>query len=141
MTAKVNKLDIALLLLRLAAGGIFIFEGYLKLFVVDRVRLIEYFASLGLPYPQISVLVVSFLEFLGGILLVLGASTRIVAALFAVEMLVATFVANLPPGFNAATEVTILLLVISTVLVIMEGGRWTVDQLIKTFKHENTKTR
>lgn len=131
MAAKVNKSDIALLLLRLIAGGIFVFEGYLKLFVADRLRLVEYFASLSMPYPQISVLVISFLEFLGGILLVLGASTRLIAALFAAEMLVATTVANLPQGLTAATEVTVLLLAIMVTLVIMGGGRWAVDYKIK----------
>lgn len=130
MITKVNKLDTALLLLRFASGGIFIFEGYLKLFVADRLKLIEYFASLDLPYPQISVLVVSFLEFFGGILLVLGASTRTIAGLFAVEMLIATLVANLQQGFTAATEITILLLVIMVVLVIMEGGKWSIDKKI-----------
>lgn len=134
MAMKVNKLDVALLLLRLTAGGIFIIEGYLKLFVADRVRLIEYFASLNIPYPQISVLVVSFLEFLGGILLALGASTRIIAALFAIEMLVATLIANLPQGFGASLEVTLLLFIISLALVIIGGGSWSFDQLMKTRK-------
>ncbi len=144
MTVKVNKLNATLLLLRLAAGGIFIVEGYFKLFVLPRETTAAYFASLHIPYPDVSVLAIAFLEFIGGILLVVGASTRIIATLFTLEMLTATLVANLPHGFSAATEVTMLLFAISITLGIMDGGTISIDQLLKDsdkskIKYQNVK--
>ena len=60
----------SLALLRAVLGVIFIYHGYLKLFVVGGLPgTLAYFQSLGLPYPNVAAVVVAFAEFVGGLLL------------------------------------------------------------------------
>jgi putative oxidoreductase len=77
---------LALLLLRLAIGIIFIHYGYPKLFVHPREN-VHWFAQHGFPgyFGYIS----GALEFFGGALLIIGLFTRIAALLLAAEMVVA----------------------------------------------------
>lgn len=131
---KVNKLDIATLLLRIAAGWIFIYAGYLKLFVFPRAELASYFAASGFPFPEYIGLAIGFLEFFGGIFLVTGFLVRPLGFIFAVEMLIATVVVHLPDGYSASLEVATLMFFITLSLGIMGGGKFAIDQLIQLRK-------
>jgi putative oxidoreductase len=77
---------LALLLLRLALGVIFIFHGYPKLFTHTR-EMMQFFVRFGLP--EYFVYLSGILELFGGILLIAGLFTRIVGLLLAGEMAVA----------------------------------------------------
>jgi putative oxidoreductase len=74
---------LALLLLRLALGAIFIYHGYPKLFGHTRENM-QNFVRMGLPgyFAYISGLI----EFFGGCMLVAGLFTRVAGLLLAVEM-------------------------------------------------------
>jgi putative oxidoreductase len=78
------------LLARLVVGWSFLWSGWWKLnnlqsFTSD-------FAGWGIAYPQVLAPFVARLEFFGGILLLLGLFTRIIAMPLAVVMVVATIV-------------------------------------------------
>ncbi len=77
---------VALLLLRLAMGVIFIHYGYPKLFVHPRSS-VAWFAQHGFPgyFAYLS----GVLELFGGLMLIAGLFTRIAGLLLAVEMAVA----------------------------------------------------
>lgn len=77
---------LALLLLRLAMGVIFIHYGYPKLFVHPRSS-VEWFAQHGFPgyFAYLS----GVLELFGGLMLIAGLFTRIAGLLLAIEMAVA----------------------------------------------------
>jgi putative oxidoreductase len=77
---------LALLLLRLAMGVIFIHYGYPKLFVHPRSS-VEWFAQHGFPgyFAYLS----GVLEFFGGLMLIAGLFARVAGLLLAVEMAVA----------------------------------------------------
>jgi putative oxidoreductase len=77
---------LALLLLRVAIGIIFIYHGYPKLFAHARETMTA-FAHMGVP-GYFSV-IAGVLEFFGGCLLIAGLFTRIAALLLAGEMAVA----------------------------------------------------
>ncbi|MGH9686790.1 MAG: DoxX family protein [Candidatus Acidiferrales bacterium] len=77
---------IALLLLRIAMGVIFIHYGYPKLFVHPRSS-VTWFAHRG--FPGYFAYVSGVLELFGGLLLIAGLFTRIAGLLLAVEMAVA----------------------------------------------------
>jgi putative oxidoreductase len=77
---------LALLLLRLALGVIFIFHGYPKLFTHTR-DMMQFFVRFGLP--GYFVYLSGILELFGGILMIAGLFTRIVGLLLAGEMAVA----------------------------------------------------
>ena len=57
------------------------------------------FAHIGIPLAGFFAVVVSLVEFLGGILLVLGIVTRVAAALNAIDMVVAILAVHLSHGF------------------------------------------
>ena len=77
----------AIILLRLMAGGVFLWEGMLKFIYVNQG--VGRFTKLGLPFPQSAANMVGVLEIVGGILLITGFLTRPIAIPFVIEMLVA----------------------------------------------------
>ena len=76
-----------LLLVRLYWGWQFAQSGWGRLHHIPQAT--EFFASLHIPFPQANVVFVSSLEFVGGILLILGLGSRIISLLLACDMMVA----------------------------------------------------
>jgi uncharacterized membrane protein YphA (DoxX/SURF4 family) len=77
----------AVLLLRLMAGGVFFWEGLLKFVYVNQG--VGRFTKLGFPMPETTAHFVAVTEIIGGLLLLAGLFTRLVALYFVFEMLVA----------------------------------------------------
>jgi len=75
------------ILLRLMVGGVFFWEGVLKFVYVNQG--VGRFTKLGMPFPAFTAGFVGVLEIVGGLLLLLGFMTRLIAVPFVVEMLVA----------------------------------------------------
>jgi len=75
------------LLLRLMAGGVFFWEGLLKFVYVNQG--VGRFTKLGMPYPHFTAGFVAWLEIIGGLLLLSGLMTRLIAVPFIIEMIVA----------------------------------------------------
>jgi putative oxidoreductase len=73
--------------IRLMAGSVFVWEGLLK-FVYEN-QGVGRFTKLGFPFPVVTATFVGWLEIGGGLLLMLGLATRLVAIPLVVEMLVA----------------------------------------------------
>src|ERR1044071_9608423 len=73
--------------IRVMAGGVFFWEGILKFVYVNQG--VGRFTKLGIPFPLVSTPFVGWLEIVGGLLLMLGLATRLIAIPFIVEMLVA----------------------------------------------------
>ena len=91
------------LLTRLLMGQAFYLTGRGKL--ANFAATVEFFTSLGIPMPQLNAAFVSRLEFYGGIALILGLGTRLVAAGLASTMLVALATAD-KQGFLDALRMT-----------------------------------
>ena len=70
----------ATLLIRLMAGGVFLWEGVMK-FVFPTTLGVGRFLKLGIPVPEIMAPFVGVMEIVGGALFVLGLFTRLGAAL------------------------------------------------------------
>lgn len=75
------------ILLRLMAGGVFLWEGILKYVYPNQG--IGRFTKLGIPFPEISSNFIAGLEIVGGFLLIFGLLTRPFAFLFICQMIVA----------------------------------------------------
>ena len=73
--------------LRLMAGSVFLWEGILKFVYANQG--VGRFTKLDFPWPAATADFVALVEIAGGVLLLVGLATRIVAAVFIVEMLVA----------------------------------------------------
>ena len=77
----------ATLAIRLMAGSVFFWEGILKFVYANQG--VGRFTKLGMPFPDFTATFVGGLEIVGGLLLILGLGTRLIAVPFIIEMLVA----------------------------------------------------
>lgn len=72
--------DIVLLLVRIGLGGILIVHGWRRWLVVGPQSQIDYLSQFSTPYPQVVVWGAIILELVGGLFLIVGALTPLVAA-------------------------------------------------------------
>jgi putative oxidoreductase len=121
---------LALLLLRLGLGVIFLYHGYPKLFTHAH-QTMEEFPRMG--FPSYFALVAGVIEFFGGCLLVLGLFTRIAALLLAGEMTIAILRVHLPQGGVMAVsnyQFPLALAVGAFALVALGSGAISFDRAI-----------
>lgn len=126
-----NRPALALTVLRVIIGLVFVVHGYQKVFEMGLGGVGGFFGSLGVPAPQLAAVLVSFLELIGGALLILGLLVRPVAALLAADMLVALFMVHLPKGFYVAGggyEFVLTLLGALVALVLGGAGAHALDR-------------
>jgi len=124
-----------LLLVRVYWGWQFAQTGWGKLHNLSHVT--QFFTSLGIPLPGLTAGFVSGLEFVGGILLILGFATRLMGLLLAVDMIVAYLTTDLaalaaiisnPDKFYSDAAYTFL--IASLIVLIFGAGRFSIDYLI-----------
>ena len=94
-----NNHDPALLVGRILASIIFILGGYGKLMAATATK--AYFAKTGIPLPEIAYWVAVAVELGGGILLLLGLQTRLVALVLAVFCVATAVLAHADFGDRA----------------------------------------
>lgn len=111
----------AMLIIRLSVAATFIFHGWMK--IQNMEGTVAFFASLG--FGALLTYIVTYVEFLGGILMALGVMTRLVGGLFAVTMLVAIYTVHLKNGFNSMAggyEFQLLLIACSIAIAMIGPG-------------------
>src|SRR6266481_9193221 len=138
----------AIVLLRLMAGGVFLWEGILKFVYVNQG--VGRFTKLGMPFPHLTADFVGYLEIVGGLLLLSGLLTRLIAIPFIIEMIVAILSTKIslylgtsplplppsPPQFGmwavlheVRSEYAQLL---TTAFLLVNGpGKWSMDALLQ----------
>ncbi len=91
VASELHSLEwVGILVARVAVGLLFFLSGRAKLFVPERRRQIrQTLIEAHVPFPDFNALVVSTVEFVCGLLLILGALTPLVCALLACLMIVA----------------------------------------------------
>jgi uncharacterized membrane protein YphA (DoxX/SURF4 family) len=124
-------LSVAALVLRVAIGGLFVVHGYPKLGAQQRKQGAEWMKSMGLPGGFI--LFGGIVEFFGGIAILLGVFTSIIASLFALWMLSTTWLsaAKMKKKFVGGYELDIILLLASLALAAIGGGIFSIDHLLR----------
>jgi uncharacterized membrane protein YphA (DoxX/SURF4 family) len=85
--------------------------------------------------------VVAIIELIGGIAIIAGFGTRIVSALFAVIMVVATLMVKLPDGFLGGYELDIVLLVVSLHLALNGSALYSVDSKLPFLNKRNEEIK
>ena len=119
--------------LRLAVGVVFLAHGGQKLFVWGFGNVAAFMGKIGVPAPMLAAIVVTVVEFFGGLALVLGSFTRWAAALLAINMLVAIMTVHLKAGFflPAGVEFALTLFAANVALVLLGSGEASVDRLLR----------
>lgn len=124
-----------LLVVRLYWGVQFAMAGWGKATNIEKP--IGYFATLGIPFHQLSAYLVTGVELVGGILLVLGLCARPAAALLALTMLGAYYFADPtaltsffsnPSAFIAAAPFSFLFAAL--VIKVFGAGRYALDTIL-----------
>lgn len=124
---------LGLTVLRVVLGATFFLHGWQKFTEWTIAGTQASFAEMGVPAAQLAAPAVAVLELVGGLLLLLGLGTRVVAALLALTMLGALVLVHLPAGFFAADggiELVLLLAAAAALFALAGAGRWSVDHLI-----------
>jgi len=84
----------ATFLIRLMAGSVFFWEGVLKFVYANQG--VGRFTKLGFPAPDFTATADGWLEIIGGLLLLSGLMTRLIAVPFIIEMVVAMASTKIP---------------------------------------------
>ena len=126
-----NQAQLGATLLRLAMGIMFLAHGLLKVMVFTLAGTAGFFESLGLP--GFLAYIVTFAEIFGGVLLIVGFKTRLVAWALTPVLLGATW-AHLGNGWvfsnaNGGWEYPLFLTVSGVALALLGPGRFALDKV------------
>jgi putative oxidoreductase len=135
-----RQLSLGLAVLRVAVATIFIRHGAQKLFVSGFAGVAGAFTHMGIPFPGLMGPLIGLLEFFGGLALVAGLLTRLVALGLVFDMLGAIVLVRLAAGFSKY-ELEFLLLGSSLALVLTGAGRFSVDALLADRREKNAATQ
>jgi putative oxidoreductase len=135
-----NPTDLALLILRVGTGVIFIPHGYPKMTggggdeKGGQAHLTQSLAQMGLPFPYLFAVLVGAIEFFGGLLLILGLQTQWASLALAFVMLVATGRVLVQRGFVGEADFPFSLLVAVLALALLGAGTVSLDQIVLAVK-------
>ena len=123
----------AITALRIVLGFLFAAHGWQKFNEWTIAGTQAAFSQMGIPAAEVAAPVIAVLELAGGIALILGVLTRVVAALLAVDMLGALFLVHAGAGVYAdkgGYELVLLLGAAAFVLALTGAGRLSVDRAL-----------
>jgi len=114
-----------LTVLRIVVGIVFLAHGYQKLFTLGFGGAAGMFGHLGIPLPHVFAVIVTLVEFVGGILLIAGILVRVAGPLIACDMIVAIIKVHWHDGFfnqTGGVEFPLTLLAAAICLTLAGGG-------------------
>lgn len=125
--------DIALLLLRLVLGLVFVAHGFDKFFRTGIVETTGQFSAAGVPQPKLSAYLTAVSESVGGSLLVVGILTTFVAGALALLVCAALYFVHLTEGLfvvNNGIEYPLVMVVALFMIVVFGAGRASLDGVL-----------
>lgn len=133
MTALSSRASIGVLLLRIVIGLAFMQHGWPK--IQHPASWMTMMMGAHAFAPAWLQAVAAIVEFCGGIALVLGVLTPLVAVLIGIDMLTAIFIVHLPMGAHwvggpGSFEIPLFYLVSMIVLLLTGPGRYSIDSVL-----------
>jgi len=122
-----HRPNLGIFILRVVLGIVFMYHGYMK--ISNMPQTVGFFATLG--FAAFLAYFVAWLEFLGGIALIVGLWTRYIALLLAINMVVALYTVHLAHGFSVGQggyEYVLVLIGGTLALTFMEHGRFSITK-------------
>ncbi len=119
--------DIAILLLRIIFGGLFVYHGFTKLISFNQI--LPMFPDLVGIGSRLSFILVIFAELVCGFLVLVGFLTRLTVIPIFITMSVAFFIAHAKDAFNVK-ELPYVFLLLSIVIFILGSGKYSIDNFI-----------
>ena len=125
--------DIAMLIARVILGVVLFAHGWQKLMINGISATYGQFEKLGIPLAIVSASFTSFVEFVGGVLIILGALTTTVVALDLIVMVGAAGFVHITHGIfaqNGGWELVGVIVAAELALAAFGPGRFSVDHLV-----------
>lgn len=129
--------DFVLLLFRLYWGYGFLSSGWHK--IMNQADSVAFFASIHIPYPEFFVFLVAGVEFIGGLFLILGLASRLIAIPLITTMIVALTTAHNISLIDLLDQNKFLIqspvtyLIITLIIFVFGPGRLSLDYLLERF--------
>ena len=132
--------DIALLIARVGLGGILIAHGWRRWQVLKIPSQIAYLQQFGTPYPAVAAWGATILELVGGIFLIVGALTPLIAlAVVAQQVLTICYtnwfkepyLLNAQGGYVGGYEYNVALGLLALLFLVFGAGRASIDRLFR----------
>ena len=119
--------------LRVVVGMVFLVHGGQKLFVFGFGGVAAFLGQVGIPAPGLAAVILTAVEFLGGLALLLGLFTRWAAIPLAIVMLVAILTVHLKAGFFLPNgyEFALTLLGANVALALLGSGEASVERVLE----------
>jgi putative oxidoreductase len=123
--------DLAALVGRLALGAIFLAHGWPKL--KDVKQPIAFVTGTGWPGGTFFAVLFTLLEFFGGLALIFGLFTQVVAVLFVLEMIATTIFSKtkLKKKFILGYELDLAYAAFALVLALLGPGAYSLDRILR----------
>jgi putative oxidoreductase len=125
--------DFAYLVVRVTAGLMIFWHGWVKVTMMSHAGLVGYFAKLGLEPAGLWAYLVPLNETVGALLITVGLLTRPAAVIMIVEFIVLILVVHVPRGYGMAVngvEFPLMWLLILVAIALRGGGPYSIDRKI-----------
>jgi putative oxidoreductase len=122
--------DLASFILRLAIGTLFMIHGYPKLTAAQRKQGGAWMKSVGMPAGMVAF--GGIVEFFGGLALILGLLTPIIAVLASLWMLSTTWfsISKVKKKYASGYEIDVTILLVAIALALLGSGIYSIDHLL-----------
>jgi len=126
----VTNPDAAATLARIVLGLLFIAHGWPKIRKVKKTM--SWVKGTGWPGGEVWALLFTLLEFFGGLALIVGFLTQVVAVLIALEMIATSIFSKQKLGkkFMSGYELDVAYLFLALVVSLLGPGPWSLDRLL-----------
>ena len=120
--------DWGLLILRIVLGIIMIAHGWPKIRNLKATS--QDFKKMGFSQPMFWGTIVAILEFVGGLTLIAGFATQLVASFMVIQFIVVILKVKGKLGLISGYEFDLLILAVAVLLATVGGGAYSFDQIL-----------